>query len=785
MAGLAPASHTSNSDTVRVCHRTASEDNPYSVVEPAIANNGDLKGGHLDHTGPIFPDKGPDGKWGDIIPPYTYVDSSGVTQTFPGYNWTPEGQAIWEKGCQVGTAPPAQPLTPRLECVERAPNGGLLAHFGYDDPGTDAVDIPVSAEDNGFDPVPLDRGQPTHFDPGHHEDVFQVESNGGDLTWTLTGNAVTAAHDSPSCQASITVVKKLNPAGDAGRFDLEIDGRTAGTGANVGDGGTTGTVAVDTGEHTVGESGASGTELANYDVEIVCRNGATVVGEGTTAPVKVMVGKGDSIICTETNTRMQGPSPVVVPKLECVAFKDGKPYEAVWGYENDNGFPVTIPVGNSNGFTPAPVDRGQPTVFEPGRLKGVFETTFDGAQTLVWTVGGKSATASKASTRCTATVELRKVTVPADDPGVFHLLLQGHVLATGGNGTTTGPVTVGVGEGTVSETAGPNTDLGDYDSKIVCTRNGHEEVSVTGTKVEGAVANGDVVVCTFTNTRKTPVPPTPTPPEPTPAPPEPPPPAPTPPPPGPTPPPPAPAPAPPPPPPGPPVDLAITKTATPTTVAIGQKITWSVTVKNNSTRAAAEVDVVKVNEFSHRSAILSVAPSQGTCSVGTRSCDLGRLGPGASATITAVTRATRIGVIVNTVRVDSEEQESNYLNNTASAVVHVTGLPTAPGKVVVAYACQSLTTEPGRLHAGQTSIVLTTAKDRFGAPVPGLTVYMRGAGLDRHARTNPAGVARFVFTAHRTGLIVFARAPRVTLSARAPCATLLAVLKASQPSFTG
>ena len=91
------------------------------------------------------------------------------------------------------------------------------------------------------------------------------------------------------------------------------------------------------------------------------------------------------------------------------------------------------------------------------------------------------------------------MTVPADDPGVFNLLINANVVATGGNGTTSGVVTVGVGEGTVSETAGAGTNLADYDSKIDCTRNGSPALSVTGTKADGAVANGDVVVCTFTN----------------------------------------------------------------------------------------------------------------------------------------------------------------------------------------------------------------------------------------------------------------------------------------------
>src|SRR5262249_27613105 len=204
-------------------------------------------------------------------------------------------------------------------------------------------------------------------------------------------------------------------------------------------------------------------------------------------------------------------------------------------------------------------------------------------------------------------------------------------------------------------------------------------------------------------------------------------------------------------------DLAVTKTANPTTVVIGQKITWTVTVKNDSPTAAADVNVVKVNDFSHLSQVLSITPSQGTCTPATRSCDLGRLEPGASATITAVTRATDVGVIVNTVRVGSEEQEANYLNNTASAIARVTGpLRPPPGaRVEAAAVCRTLTAVPSRLQAGSTSIVLTTARDRFGRPVRGLAVRMTGLGFNRQARTNARGVARFALTPPRNGIIVF------------------------------
>ena len=365
---------------------------------------------------------------------------------------------------------------------------------------------------------------------------------------------------------------------------------TVGDTPAVGDGGTTGTVAVNPGAHTVGESAAQGTSLADYIVQIVCLSGGEVVAEGASATVSVPVQRGDDVLCTITNTRKSKLKPLVAV-LECVVFRGAAPEQAVWGYRNDNDFPVQVPIGATNEFAPAPADRGQPKRFEPGRWIGSFQTPFGNAGTLTWTLAGQTVTASSASPRCTAILQLRKVTAPAGDPGVFNLLLNGQVLASGGNGTNAGPYTVGVGEGTVSETAGPGTNLADYESTVTCTRNGIPEVSVTGTKVDGEVANGDFVVCTFTNRRIT-TPPTPLPPDP-PQPPRPP-----------T--PPDPPPLTPTPPPGELVDLAIEKSAQPTTALLGQRITWTVKVTNASPAAAADVNVVKVSERPYRTTLISV-----------------------------------------------------------------------------------------------------------------------------------------------------------------------------------
>lgn len=747
---------------VRICHATSSHSNPYTSPEPAIANNGDLQGGHLNHTGPVFPAAG----WGDIIPPYQYIDENGQLQTFPGYNWTEQGQAIYQNGCEPPNPPKPKPLTPTLRCVE-ATAGGLLAHFGYVNPNSTTIEPPST--ENVFSPDPADRGQPTSFASGSKADVVQVSLNGGPVTWHLTGNQQTASSESTRCPGgSITVNKQLLPADDKGRFSLKIDGNVQGGAVEVGNGGTTGTIAVSGGTHTVSEAGASGTSLDAYRIQIVCRGSGgagDVVAEGGGASLAVNVAAGDAIVCTITNQAKQVAKDVT-PTLQCVAFNGNTPSFADWGYSNTLDVPVVIPSGTAaNSFTPAPANRGQPESFNPGTFAGVFQTAFAGASSLTWTLSGHMVTANASSPRCTATVELQKIVVPASDPGVFNLQINGHTLASGGNGTRTGPHTVGIGEGTVSETAGPGTNLADYDSSVACARNGTVVVSVPGTKVDGAVGNGDVVVCRFTNVRHgTPEPPNPEPPTPTP--------------PGPTP----PTPIPPPDPgPGPLLDLEVVKTGKPAAVPVGGLITWTMTVTNRSSVAAADVNGLRVNDPQPpRTELVSLESSQGTCQQGV--CNLGRLAPGASASVTAVTKALRVGPVVDVVRVGSEEIESNYRNNVASALVRVIGaLPPSKFPKI----CRTLTAAPRRLQAQRTSVVLLTARNRLGRPLVGFPIRARGASIALlRARTNRHGIARMTVAPSRVGLVLFAGGRRRVVH-RPTCITLLAVLGTRSTRVTG
>jgi hypothetical protein len=110
---------------------------------------------------------------------------------------------------------------------------------------------------------------------------------------------------------TIEVIKDLIPSTDPGRFNLQIDGATAGTGANVGDGGTTGQVTVSAGtntnpgaNHTVGETAGTGTDLNHYNSSLSCLEAGGSTTPDTDGTINVQ--PGDQWTCTITNTRKTG-----------------------------------------------------------------------------------------------------------------------------------------------------------------------------------------------------------------------------------------------------------------------------------------------------------------------------------------------------------------------------------------------------------------------------------------------------------------------------------------------
>jgi hypothetical protein len=101
-----------------------------------------------------------------------------------------------------------------------------------------------------------------------------------------------------------------------------------------------------------------------------------------------------------------------------------------------------------------------------------------------------------------ALVTLTKHLVPADDPGRFDLKVTGGgvVKAAAGDGDS-GSAQVAPGLITVSELPSTGTSIADYLSSIACTRNGRSVPGTAGTTLDLSANSGDVIACTFTNTR--------------------------------------------------------------------------------------------------------------------------------------------------------------------------------------------------------------------------------------------------------------------------------------------
>ena len=107
---------------------------------------------------------------------------------------------------------------------------------------------------------------------------------------------------------------------------------------------------------------------------------------------------------TRTPTVTPSPTPVSLrPILECVKRIGNDQYIAYFGYKNENPFAVTLAIGEKNKFSPNPQNRGQPTVFQPGRTpsypNAAFNVSFNGSN-LVWSLDGRTVTASSSSERC-------------------------------------------------------------------------------------------------------------------------------------------------------------------------------------------------------------------------------------------------------------------------------------------------------------------------------------------------------------------------------------------------
>jgi len=314
---------------------------------------------------------------------------------------------------------------------------------------------------------------------------------GGDCA--ANGSITLAAGDNKTCtitntrKPTLTVTKVCNPTTDDGKFNLQIDGSTAGTGANAACGGSTGAVQVSIGGHGVGETAGDLTDLGDYL--------APAYGGACDASGNVTLGAGENKTCTITNTRK---ATLTVTKVCVPTTDDGK-----FNLQIDGATPATGANAACGGSTDAvQVSIGSHTVGETAGngtslgdyLAPAYGGACDGSGN-VSLAAGENKTCTITNTR-KPTLTVNKVCDPISDQGKFNLRIDGATAGTGANagcGGSTGAVQVSIASHVVGETAGSGTNLSDYTSVITgdCATNG----SVTLTA-------GQNKVCTITNTRR-------------------------------------------------------------------------------------------------------------------------------------------------------------------------------------------------------------------------------------------------------------------------------------------
>lgn len=87
---------------------------------------------------------------------------------------------------------------------------------------------------------------------------------------------------------------------------------------------------------------------------------------------------------------------------------------AHFGYQSDESKTVEIPAGALNFVSPDPLERGQPTLFNPGYARNAFTAVLPSATGGSWSVASAQAIATAKTARCDASLNVC-TTVPIKD----------------------------------------------------------------------------------------------------------------------------------------------------------------------------------------------------------------------------------------------------------------------------------------------------------------------------------------------------------------------------------
>jgi hypothetical protein len=266
---------------------------------------------------------------------------------------------------------------------------------------------------------------------------------------------------------------------------------------------------VHSGVHEVGETAGTGTDLADY---------TTIIGGDCATDGSVAVASGDQATCTITNVR-EAPTPqpfaiLTVNKI-CIPASDGGLFNLSINQHVEtnepcggNIGPLAVPVGTQQvGETAGTgTDLANYTTTIGGDCAAGGSITLSNGQSAICTITNERTQplppepTPEPTPPPTATIEIKKICVPASDKHRFTLQLDNQPLPEMACGQTTGPMETATGFHVVGELAGPHQQPpGAYTTVIGgdCGANG--TITLTA---------GQHALCTVTNTHSTTRPPT-------------------------------------------------------------------------------------------------------------------------------------------------------------------------------------------------------------------------------------------------------------------------------------
>ncbi|MEI2702806.1 MAG: hypothetical protein V9E83_10445 [Baekduia sp.] len=431
-----------------------------------------------------------------VVCTYTNARKKGSVELVKAWTGTDPGQTTLQIGTSVGGtqvdtqqtgAAGASPLTTGSNSVATgtyyvSESGGLANYNGT-----------LACTKNG-----------NAYTPGANDSVVVGEND-----------VVVCTYTNARKKASIEL-KKAWTGTDPGQTTLQI-GTSAGgnqvdtqqTGAAGAAPLSTGANSVNTGTYYVSETGG----LANYNGTLACTKNGNAYTPG--ANDSVVVSENDVVVCTYTNARKKGSVELVK------SWTGGDPGQTTLNIGTSaGGNQVDTQQTGVAGAAPLTtgsnsVNTGTYYVSETGGLTNYNSTLACTKNGNAYTPGANDAVVvgendvvvcTFTNARKKASVELKK-SWTGGDPGQTTLQIgtsaggnQVDTQQTGAAGAaplTTGANSVNTGTYYVSETGG----LANYDGSLACKKNGQDYTPGANDAV--VVGENDVVVCTFTNARKT------------------------------------------------------------------------------------------------------------------------------------------------------------------------------------------------------------------------------------------------------------------------------------------